>query len=356
MRKHPAAAAVLVTLATTKVAYADSWFVAEAPAAIAVSDAQEGAFRPGLMPAVGVYASNERVALGLRMRAGILRNGPAPADNLADPGTGGLGTFGAAIRFGLGGGWVEGVGGGGITGRDVVPAVELGAGWTFDVGPVALGPSVRYARVLSRDPMSAFGTAELVLVGLDVKLGMDRASMRAHIRPESNSAIARAQMPPPRPEPIVERDKDFIVEHEASCAKVLDGCPVAPDIVVRDSRIVLSERVLFDLDRVRVRSSGRAIVAQIAQLWKTHPEWVHVTIEGHADVRGGDDYNQQLSERRARRVRDVLVANGCDPEVIDTIGFGRSRPRTPGNDEAVHRTNRRVEFVIDQRVISGDDR
>jgi outer membrane protein OmpA-like peptidoglycan-associated protein len=359
MRKRPAAAAtaaVIVTMAATKVARGDTWLVAEAPAAVAVSDAQDGAFRTGVMPAVGVYASNDRVAVGLRMRAGILRNGPAPGDNLADPGTGGLGTFGAAIRLARGGAWIEGVAGGGLTGRDWVPAVELGAGWAFDLGPVDIGPSVRYARVLSRDPMSAFGTAELVLAGVDVRFGVDAAPARGRPRPVQHVATARVPTPTTLPEPVVERDRDIIVERETSCAEVLDGCPLSADIVVKDSRIVLSERVLFDLNRVRVRSSGRDVIAQIARLWKAHPEWRHVTIEGHADVRGDDAFNQQLSERRARRVRDVLIAHGCDPAVIDTIGFGRSRPRALGDDEAVHRTNRRVEFVIDQRVAHGDER
>ncbi|MCW5805991.1 MAG: OmpA family protein [Deltaproteobacteria bacterium] len=350
MRAVHSAAALTAVLLSSGGARADAWLVAEAPAAVAVSDAQEGVFRPGVMPAVGVYASNDRVALGLRVRAGILRNGPAPGDNVVDPGAGGLGTVGAAIRFGARGAWIEGVGGGGITGRDLVPAVELGAGWTFGVGAVELGPSVRYARVYSRDPMSAFGTAELVLAGVDVKLGVDRP--RRPLRAAAAPPVRRvAAMPAPVRE--AERDRDALVDREASCAEALDGCPLSEDIVVRDSRIVLSERVLFDFDRVRVRSRGREAVAQIARLWKAHPEWRHLTVEGHADARGDDAYNQHLSEVRAQRVRDVLLANGCDPAAVDAVGLGRSRPRDSGGDEAAHRANRRVEFVIDQRIPLG---
>src|SRR5687767_4726552 len=88
-------------------AHADGWLVAEAPAAIAISDAQASAFRFGAMPAVGVYAETGWLALGLRMRVGMLRNGPAQGSGFDDPGTGGLTTAGFAARASKWGGWVE---------------------------------------------------------------------------------------------------------------------------------------------------------------------------------------------------------------------------------------------------------
>jgi hypothetical protein len=81
-------------------------------------------------------------------------------------------------------------------------------------------------------------------------------------------------------------------------------------------------------------------------MWRSHPEWQRVIIEGHADVRGPDDYNLALSQRRAELARAALVKQGFDADRIDAVGYGRSRPRDPGtSDESLHR-NRRVEFVI----------
>jgi len=154
--------------------HADDWMVAEAPAAIAVSAAQEGVFRPGAMPAIGFYRDNGVGALGLRMRAGILRDGPAPGNNMKDPGVGGLGSVGAAFRVNLHGAWVEAVAGVGVTGHDTVPVLEAGVGWDMPVGPVDLGPSVRFVRVEHNDPMATLGSANLVLVGIDVQIGKDR--------------------------------------------------------------------------------------------------------------------------------------------------------------------------------------
>src|SRR2546429_1093382 len=85
--------------------HADGWIVAEAPAAVAISEPQSGLFRAGVMPAIGAYTDNGIVALGLRMRAGVLRNGPAPSGQLGDPGMAGLGTVGVALRLALHGLW-----------------------------------------------------------------------------------------------------------------------------------------------------------------------------------------------------------------------------------------------------------
>ncbi|MEJ7601654.1 MAG: OmpA family protein, partial [Kofleriaceae bacterium] len=319
-------------------AAADSWLVAETPAVVAVSDAQHGAFRPGFMPAVGAYADNGKVALGARVRLGALRNGPAPGGNQEDPGFGGLGTAGIALRALLPAGfWIEGVAGGGLTGSDLVPAVEAGAGWSFATAYFDVGPSARFIRVMSNDDMDTFGSADLLLVGVDLTFGKERKAVPLRRYYEAPHAVAV-------PAVAIQRDPESIIEHEQSCAELLDGCPVSQEIVVVNDRIILDERVLFDLNRARVRHQGRAVITQLAKLWSEHPEWSRLTIEGHACQIGSDDYNQDLSERRAANVRAALLSHGFAQDRIESIGFGRSRPRDPAKLER----NRRVEFVIER--------
>ena len=332
--------AALLVLLLAGEAHADGWLVAEAPAVLAVSDAQEGVFRPGVMPAIGIYADNDRFAIGLRLRAGVLRNGPAPGNNFDDPGVGGLGTAGLAFRMSALGGWGEIVVGGGITGRDLVPAVEAGVGWSFPAGKLDIGPSIRYVRVVSSDAMHAFGTAELALVGIDVRFGKQRAA-----RP---SRIERS-VPPAATIAVVatfERDADQLVERDASCAEHLDGCPLGDEIVILDDRIILDERVMFDFNRARVRSRGRKVIAELVRIWKEHPDWRSITVEGHADARGSDRYNVELSQIRADRVRRVMVELGAVGDSVSAIGFGRGRIRDDAGTEQAHQRNRRVEFVI----------
>jgi outer membrane protein OmpA-like peptidoglycan-associated protein len=70
-------------------------------------------------------------------------------------------------------------------------------------------------------------------------------------------------------------------------------------------------------------------------------------IEGHTDDRGGEAMNQELSERRAARVKAWLVEAGVDGERLETKGLGQTRPALPNDSEAGRAANRRVEVAIE---------
>ncbi len=341
------AAALIVACAGN--ARAEVWLGAEAPFAFATSETQKGLFDPGFLPAAGVYAGGRRAALGLRLRAGFLSDSSTPASaGREDPGTAGLVSTTLAGRVRVADGWLELAAGGGITGRALAPTVELAAGWTFARTSIEVGPCARYVRVVSTSAMDAFGSADLVLVGLDVRFGRSAAP-----RPIRSMPVERVATPvaPPvevvQPEPV-QPDPVRLVDVDTSCAD--DGVGCAPEgMEVHEDRIILDERVLFDFDRARVRHAGRALVREVVDMWKAHPGWVRITIEGHTDVRGTDEYNVWLGEERARRVRDLMLRFGA-PDAIDVVGVGRARPRDPGHSEAAHSRNRRVEFVIERRL------
>ena len=73
---------------------------------------------------------------------------------------------------------------------------------------------------------------------------------------------------------------------------------------------------------------------------------VKIEIQGHTDDVGSEVSNQVLSENRARAVMDYLISRGCNPEMIQSIGYGESRPSVPNKDEQSRQKNRRVEFRI----------
>jgi len=76
-------------------------------------------------------------------------------------------------------------------------------------------------------------------------------------------------------------------------------------------------------------------------------------VEGHTDSKGADDYNQTLSEKRARTVKDWLVARGALAGTAAVQGWGERRPVAPNakgdgsDDPASRQKNRRVEVVLD---------
>jgi OmpA-OmpF porin, OOP family len=351
LRRHIAATALLAMTLAPRTGHADGWLTVEAPAAAAVSDVQSHVFRAGAMPALGVYHGTDVWALGLRGRLGVLRDGPALDEpGVMEPGTGGLASVTGAVRLGVNGGWAELAIGAGVTGDDVAPVVEGGVGYWFATKRFDLGPSLRYMRLVSLDGEAKLGTADVVLLGVDFRFGKDRK------RPVTRELpfVAAAPEPAPR-EPVVERDPEVaIVDTDAPCTNDTDGCAVvvSPDLpLMIDDRITLTDDVLFDFNRARVKRSGRRIVHALATAWEEHPEWQRVTIEGHADVRGSDAWNLTLSQMRAERVREVLVReHGVDPTRITAVGYGRTRPRDGGRSEAAHQRNRRVEFVVDREV------
>ncbi len=82
----------------------------------------------------------------------------------------------------------------------------------------------------------------------------------------------------------------------------------------------------------------------------SHPG-LSLQIEGHTDSVGGDDFNQQLSERRADSVRDFLAEQGVSASSITARGFGKTQPVASNDTPEGRQRNRRVELVVNGDAI-----
>ena len=100
----------------------------------------------------------------------------------------------------------------------------------------------------------------------------------------------------------------------------------------------------FDIDSDRIKDESKPTLDQIASLLKLKPEW-KMTIEGHTDARGGAEYNQGLSARRANAVKLYLQSAGIEPSRLQAAGYGFSRPVAPNDDPLGRAQNRRVELI-----------
>ncbi len=105
--------------------------------------------------------------------------------------------------------------------------------------------------------------------------------------------------------------------------------------------------VLFGYDMAELTSQARRILAENARWFRQFPR-VRITIEGHCDERGTEEYNLALGDLRARVVLEYLVSLGVTPGQAETISFGEERPFTPGHDEKSWEQNRRAHFVVQQ--------
>ena len=109
--------------------------------------------------------------------------------------------------------------------------------------------------------------------------------------------------------------------------------------------IVNMSDVLFDTASHTLRPAAREKLAKISGILLAHPG-LNLQVEGHTDSVGGEEYNQQLSERRAASVSDFLVQQGVPAASITARGFGKAQPVVSNETPAGRQQNRRVELVV----------
>jgi OmpA-OmpF porin, OOP family len=115
---------------------------------------------------------------------------------------------------------------------------------------------------------------------------------------------------------------------------------------VTERGIVLTlSDVFFEVDSANLRPEGMQNLAQLAAFLTAHPDRA-LAIEGHADSTGTDQYNLQLSERRAASVKTFLASSGVDPSRVFAQGFGERYPVASNDSTDGRAMNRRVEMLV----------
>lgn len=103
--------------------------------------------------------------------------------------------------------------------------------------------------------------------------------------------------------------------------------------------------ILFDFNQATLRPETRETLSRIAGILLVSKGY-RMSVEGHTDSVGTDEYNQKLSEKRADSVRDYLVKAGLPEPTITTQGFGKTKPLVSNDTAQGRQKNRRVEVVI----------
>jgi outer membrane protein OmpA-like peptidoglycan-associated protein len=103
--------------------------------------------------------------------------------------------------------------------------------------------------------------------------------------------------------------------------------------------------VLFDTAQATLAPGAAATIDRLAQFMRDYGER-QVMVEGHTDARGEEEYNIDLSARRAMAVRNALLERGIEAQRIRTVGLGESYPVASNDSPAGMQQNRRVEIVI----------
>jgi peptidoglycan-associated lipoprotein len=133
------------------------------------------------------------------------------------------------------------------------------------------------------------------------------------------------------PEPVAEEKEEVVVKEEVTVYK-------APDMVMQ-------EDIYFEFDKSTLTPAAQDNLLRKAE-WLRENSDATVTIEGHCDDRGTNEYNLALGDRRAESAKAFLTDLGIDPARLATISYGEERPVDPRNTEEAWAKNRRDHFVV----------
>jgi outer membrane protein OmpA-like peptidoglycan-associated protein len=112
--------------------------------------------------------------------------------------------------------------------------------------------------------------------------------------------------------------------------------------------------VLFDTGRAELKSGAARSIDQLAAFLNEHPER-HVQIEGFTDSQGTNDFNLELSQRRADAVAMAIIQRGIDAQRVRAMGYGEEFPVASNKDSGSRQLNRRVEIIVsnDDQAVPG---
>jgi len=111
---------------------------------------------------------------------------------------------------------------------------------------------------------------------------------------------------------------------------------------------VILKNIFFDFDRSELLPASFVELNKLYELLKKNSA-MEIKVEGHTDYFGSDEYNLQLSDRRAKAVIDYLTGRGIDEKRLSWEGYGKSHPITEDKSPEGRQKNRRVEFVITKK-------
>jgi outer membrane protein OmpA-like peptidoglycan-associated protein len=131
--------------------------------------------------------------------------------------------------------------------------------------------------------------------------------------------------PEPEPEPLPEPEP-----------------AAAPPVV---GAVIKLDRVFFETAKWALLSDSHEQLEEVVTLMNEYPS-MEISINGHTDSRGDNDYNQNLSENRTKSVFEYLVEQGIEASRMEYIGYGETKPIANNKYSDGRQLNRRVEFVV----------
>lgn len=128
------------------------------------------------------------------------------------------------------------------------------------------------------------------------------------------------------------------------------GCPIVlteKETELLDTGMIRLQNVNFDSGKSTIQPQSHVLLDEVGEILARWPE-LRIEIGGHTDSRGSEEFNQTLSEERARAVLDYLLGRFAmlKPQQLSSAGYGEGSPIAPNDSELNLAKNRRVEFKV----------
>ena len=161
---------------------------------------------------------------------------------------------------------------------------------------------------------------------------------------QAQQAQQQAQLADQQRQQAIEQQQQMRARLLAQLNQVLQTRDTAKGLIVS------MPDVLFDFNKYTLKPEARERLAKISGIVLAYPD-LKLQVEGFTDSIGSDQYNQELSEKRAEAVRDYLVSNGVNMNNVVAEGMGKSDPIASNSTAQGRKLNRRVEMVVSGDVI-----
>jgi outer membrane protein OmpA-like peptidoglycan-associated protein len=155
--------------------------------------------------------------------------------------------------------------------------------------------------------------------------------------------------------PELDNDHDRILDNDDECPDEpetyngtddQDGCPDEGSVIFDDNSLIILDKIYFETNSAQILSRSNAILDAVAATLLGNPQIRLIEVQGHADERGNDQHNLQLTQDRAASVVEALVQRNVPRDRLRSAGYGELCPVNPAHNRAAYEENRRVEFKV----------
>jgi len=190
--------------------------------------------------------------------------------------------------------------------------------------------------------MKARSSMIMIAVTLLIAFGLVSCQKRAVTKPDAGQQAPQAQQQKDLDQQ--KKDQEKVIDRQ------LDGKVDSSDTMGKTGQYVESKEnmfsdILFDYDKYDVQDMYKQTLLAISS-WMSKNMNARLSVEGHCDERGTNEYNLALGDRRAKAVKDNLVSLGVASSRIDVISYGEEKPACKEQTDDCWAKNRRAHFVV----------